>query len=111
MNISIKLQCYNVTILILLLAIILAVFFPDDIFSRVLFAWHALGSALGPALVLRLCGRQIAGPWLLASMIAGFVLTVVAHLLPNTPGDIVERYVPLIVALALAAYGSSKTRA
>lgn len=94
-----------------IVALVLALFAPQDIFSRVLFAWHALGSALGPALVLRLCGRQIAGPWLLASMVAGFALTVIAHLLPNTPGDIAERYVPLLVALALAAYGSFKSKA
>ncbi len=41
------------------LAVILALAVPDQIFTRVLFAWHAIGSAFGPALVLRLAGVQL----------------------------------------------------
>lgn len=91
-----------------LVALLLALFAPQDIFSRVLFAWHAIGSALGPALVIRLSGRRIAGSWLLTAMLAGFFLTVIAHLLPNTPGDIAERYLPLIVSFTLAAIGVNR---
>jgi sodium/proline symporter len=86
-------------------ATLLAVAAPAAIFSRVLFAWHALGSAFGPVLVLRLAGRRLAGGAALASIACGFGLTVAFYLLPDTPGDWMERLVPLAVASAVAAVG------
>ena len=88
------------------IAMLLAMFAPATIFSRVLFAWHALGSAFGPVLILRLAGREISGRAVLSSIAAGFGLTVVFYLLPDTPGDAAERLVPLVVALVVAWIGS-----
>lgn len=91
-----------VVVVLSLVAMTLAILAPAAIFSRVLFAWHALGSAFGPVLVLRLAGYRLDGRGALASIAAGFGLTVVFHLLPDTPGDWMERLLPLIVAFALA---------
>jgi sodium/proline symporter len=83
-----------------MVAVVLAVAVPDTIFSRVLFAWHALGSAFGPPLVLVLTGVRLTGQGLFAAMLAGFSLTVVLHWLPNLPdpGDAAERLLPFLVS-------------
>lgn len=91
-----------------LLAILLAVFFPDDIFSRVLFAWQALAAAFGPLLVVTLWRGPIHPAWRLAALVCGFVLTVVLSWTVNSPGDWVERLVPLALALLLALIGAQR---
>lgn len=91
-----------VVVLLSLFAMLLAIVAPAAIFSRVLFAWHALGSAFGPVLVLRLAGYRLDDRGVLGSIVAGFGLTVVFYLLPDTPGDWMERLIPLVVAFAIA---------
>lgn len=99
----------RVVVLVLsLVAILIALFAPQAIFSRVLFAWHAVGSAFGPLLLVRLAGRRVRPPVVLASMLVGFVITVVFHLQPNSPGDFAERLLPFALALALAWLGSKR---
>jgi sodium/proline symporter len=94
-----------VVVALSLLATIVAMAAPAAIFSRVLFAWHALGSAFGPVLLLRLAGRAPDGRAVLASIVTGFSLTVVFYLRPDTPGDWVERLVPFALALLVASVG------
>lgn len=86
------------------LAVILALAVPDRIFTRVLFAWHAIGSAFGPALVLRLAGVRLSAGGLLWSMGTGFGLTAILHWLPYEagPGDTLERLLPLLAATLIA---------
>jgi sodium/proline symporter len=91
------------------LAIAAALYLPDAIFSRVLFAWHAMGSAFGPILLVRLTGRRPSSPAVLAAMAGGFGLTVGFHFLPDAPGDIIERVVPFAVALVIACLGRTGT--
>jgi sodium/proline symporter len=98
-----------VVVVLSLLAMLLAIFAPAAIFSRVLFAWHALGSAFGPVLLVRLAGYRMDARGGLASIVAGFGLTVFFYLLPDTPGDWMERLVPLITAFAVA-WGSRRGR-
>jgi len=89
-------------------AVLLAVFLPEAIFSRVLFAWNALGAAFGPVVIGRLLGWSSAGwsvPWAIGS---GFGLTVLFYSLPNGPGDLWERAVPFIVALVVLFAGQKK---
>ena len=88
------------------LAIVLAVFFPDDIFSRVLFAWQALAAAFGPLLVMTLWYGPVAPGWRIAALCSGFVLTVALDWTVQSPGDWVERLVPLGFALLLAWIGA-----
>ncbi len=93
-------------IVVLIMAVILALVWRADIFSRVLFAWSSLGSAFGPILILRLLGRSISAQGTLAAMLAGFGLTVLISWFPATPGDVAERIVPFAIALAIAASAS-----
>ena len=95
-----------VVLLVSLVAMLLAMFAPAAIFSRVLFAWHALGSAFGPPLVLRLAGFRIDPRAVFAAIATGFGLTVLLHgFTPDAPGDAVERLVPLALAFAVAWAG------
>jgi sodium/proline symporter len=95
-------------IVVLALATILALLWRADIFSRVLFAWVALGSALGPILVIRLCGREISAAGTLAAMLAGFSATLVLSWMPDTTGDVAERILPFAMAILIAASASRK---
>jgi sodium/proline symporter len=92
-------------VVVLILSTILALVWRADIFSRVLFAWSALGSAFGPLLLLRLSGRDISAAGTLAAMLTGFGLTVIFSLLPDTPGDVAERWLPFLAAGLIAVAG------
>jgi Na+/proline symporter len=82
---------------VVILALGVALYLPAPIFSRVLFAWSALGAALGPTLFAKLFGWQIPDPHRVAGIWLGFALTVVLSLSPDTPGDILERLLPFTV--------------
>ena len=94
---------------ILILATTLALVWRADIFSRVLFAFSAAGSAFGPILIMRLLGRSVSERSTLLAMLAGFGLTVAISLLPDMPGDFAERVLPFIAAGTIAWIGSQKT--
>lgn len=94
----------RVVALICVLAALMALLVPDSIFRRVLFAWHAVGSAFGPLLIVILLDRRPPPRQALAAMLTGFLLTVGLHWLPDTPGDWAERLVPFLAAGAVAGY-------
>lgn len=93
-------------VVILILATVLALFWRADIFSRVLFAWSAAGSAFGPVLIMRLLDRTVSASATLATLLTGFGLTVVISWFPDMPGDFAERIVPFVAALTIAMLGS-----
>ncbi len=86
-------------------AMLLAMFAPDTIFNRVLFAWHAVGSAFGPVLLLRLAGIRLHSGFVLAAIVTGFSATVALHWVQDTPGDVAERLLPFALSLAVAWSG------
>lgn len=88
----------------------IALFAPEAIFTRVLFAWAAIGAAFGPLLIVLLLGHQVKGQYRFCSIVAGFSLTVIFSWMENTPGDIVERLVPFALAFAVAWLGREKSR-
>ncbi|WP_448212921.1 sodium/proline symporter [Colwellia sp. MEBiC06753] len=88
-----------------LVSLIIALYAPEAIFSRVLFAWAALGSAFGPLLIVLLAGYKVKGAYRLAAIVLGFSLTVYFNWQPNSPGDVLERVVPFFLALAVAWFG------
>jgi len=96
-------------VVVLILATILALVWRADIFSRVLFAWSAAGSAFGPILIMRLLGRSVSSTATLTAMVAGFGLTVLISMFPDTPGDVAERLLPFFIALLIAAAGTRKS--
>jgi len=92
-----------------LVAVLVALFLPEKIFSRVLFAWSALGAAFGPTLFFRLVGARIkpGGVWL--AILLGFGLSVLFYLLPNTPGDILERLVPFASGVVVLLFSRQRS--
>ena len=90
------------------LAIALAILFPEDIFSRVLFAWQALAAAFGPLLLVTLFRGPVAPPWRVATVVCGFLLTVLLSWTVESPGDWVERLLPLLLAGTLAWIGAQR---
>jgi Na+/pantothenate symporter len=84
---------------------LLALFAPEAIFSRVLFAWSAVGSAFAPPLLVRLAGYQVTAKSTLSAMTMGAGLTVVLYLMPDTPGDVAERLLPFVLALGISIAG------
>lgn len=99
-----------VVVVLCLLAVLLAIYAPDRIFSRVLFAWHAVGSAFGPLVLMKVVGRNVDSRAILGCLLCGFGLTVFLHAQPDAPGDVMERLLPLVVALLVAAAGSRLAR-
>ena len=86
-------------------ATLLALFAPEAIFSRVLFAWSAVGSAFAPLLLVRLAGYHVTAKSTLSAMTMGAGLTVVLYLMPDTPGDVAERLLPFVLALGISILG------
>ena len=84
------------------LSVLVALYLPEKIFSRVLFAWSALGAAFGPVVILRLAGVVLKPFGVLASMLTGFGLSIVFYLLPNAPGDVAERVIPFVISALVA---------
>lgn len=78
----------------------------ESIFSSVLFAWTAMGSAFGPLLLVIVLRRRPQPAAVLAAMASGFSLSVAAHLFEPTKGGVIERVVPFVVALVIAWLGS-----
>jgi sodium/proline symporter len=91
--------------IISVIAIAVAIYIPATIFQRVLFAWVAIGSALGPNILCRAVGVDIAPGRILPAIAIGFVAAVALYLLPNTPGDIAERALPFILGMIVLLTG------
>lgn len=87
-------------------AMLLGIFAPAEIFSRVLFAWSALGAAFGPLLLIRLAGYPVRTPAVVAAMATGFGCTLIANwFFSGAPGGWVERLVPFALGLAVGWLG------
>jgi sodium/proline symporter len=89
-------------------AVIVALYGSESILERASFAFAALGAAFGPLLLVRLTGKRVRPGSTLGAMWSGFVLTVVFHLLPDSPGDFLERVFPFIAALGIALTGGER---
>ena len=85
-------------VFLVLLSALVALFLPESIFNRVLVAWIALGAAFGPTLIFRLGGIRLKASGVLMSIVTGYVAAVTFYLLPDAPGDILERMVPIALA-------------
>ena len=89
----------RLTIMGLVIAsVLVAIYMPAKIFSRVLFAWIALGSAFGPIVFLRLAGASLKPAVTFVSIIIGFSLAVILSFMPDTLGTWLERLAPFVVA-------------
>ena len=92
------------------LALVLALGVPESIFSRVLFAWHAIGAAFGPPLIVMLLGRKVSSLATFLAINAGFAGTVILHWFPDAPGDVLERVVPFVLSFAIVLAGMKRSQ-
>jgi sodium/proline symporter len=92
------------------LAAVTAFYASDAITRDPMFAFTALGASIGPLLFVRLSGKRIRPGATLAAMWAGFVLCVLFHMLPDSPGDFLERVLPFIASLGIALTGGERRR-
>ena len=90
------------------ISMLIALYAPEDIFSRVLFAWNALGAAFGPLLIVKVMSKSVAGKYAFAAIFIGFFLSVILSLFPSPPGDYLERIVPFVLAFIIAWLGRNK---
>lgn len=94
-------QSRIVTGAVIFLSAIIAIYLPEKIFSRVLFAWTAMGSAFGPAIIAKLLGWKVHSKNVFIAILSGFLLAIVFFYLPNSTGDWMERVLPFSIGLIL----------
>jgi sodium/proline symporter len=94
--------------LVAITAIVVALVFPESIFKRVLFAWSALSAAFAPTVILRAIGKPLKGTAVLLSILTGFFLTIYLHFETQTPGDVVERMLPITLSFAIVWFFGRK---
>jgi len=91
-------------------AVYLTLAAPSDIFSRVLFAWNALGAAFGPIILARALGLRAPAAAVIAAMLTGFVLTVYFNQTGAGPGGLYERLIPWLPPLLILFAGRGRGR-
>jgi Na+/proline symporter len=87
-----------------------ALYAPANFLEHTFFSLTALGAAFGPLVLVRLSGKRIRPGSTLGAMWAGFILTTLFHLLPDSPGDFLERVLPYVAALGIALSGGERRR-
>lgn len=87
------------------LAVGLALWGSQEIFSRVLFAWTAMGAAFGPLLLVRVIAGPVRPGARLAAIALGFGLSVLAFSIDALKGGAWERVMPFVVAFVVAWWG------
>jgi len=93
-----------------LLATCLVAYEPVSLLNQWLFAYNVMGASFGPLLLVRLTGKRVRPGSTLGAMWAGCILTVLFHLLPDSPGDILERVFPFVASLGIALTGGDRRR-
>lgn len=97
-------------VLFALVAACAARFVTPSLLQFSLFAFTALGAAFGPLLMVRVSGKRVRPGSMMGAMWAGFLLTVLFHLLPDAPGDFMERVFPFVASLGIALSGGERRR-
>jgi Na+/proline symporter len=92
------------------LGLALSAFGPAALLEQTLFSFTTLGAALGPLVLVRLSGKRIRPGSTLGAMWSAFVLSLLFHLLPDSPGDFLERVLPFVAALGIALSGGERRR-
>ncbi|QBY04496.1 sodium/proline symporter [Thalassotalea sp. HSM 43] len=99
----------RITVVVMsLISMFIALYAPEDIFSRVLFAWNALGAAFGPLLIVKVMSKSVDGKYAFMAIASGFFIAVGLSFLPSAPGDYIERIIPFVVAFIFAWLGRNR---
>ena len=83
---------------------------PLQVFEHAMFGYAAIGASFGPLLLVRLSGKRVRPGATLAAMWSGFFLSLLFHLLPDSPGDFLERVLPFVTSLGIALTGGERRR-
>ena len=106
-----KVSLFNTRIIVALICIvsvIMAIFVDKSIYSRVLFAFSAMGAAFGPLLLGRLQGA-INKIHALIAMAVGFFMTMFFYYSDFKPeGNTFERLFPFIISYVIVQLGRRK---
>ena len=94
-------------------ALLAAIWTDDEVFSKVLFAFGALGAAFGPTLIGAALTRRLpSSAFVLASMIVGCATAVTAYYtVSGDPQKVFERVLPIVAAGILAWLGLRASKA
>ncbi len=85
-------------------------FAPATVFEHAMFGYAAIGASFGPLLIVRVCGKRVRPGATLGAMWSGFLLSLLFHLLPDSPGDFLERVLPFVTSLGIALTGGERRR-
>ncbi len=97
-------------IIVSIVVVAAALAIPTVGLDQAVFAFTAVGATFGPVLLVRLSGKRIRPACILGAMWSGFLLTALFHLLPDSPGDFMERVLPFLAALGIALTGGERRR-
>ena len=89
-------------------AVFLTLFLPQEIFSRVLFSWVALGAAFGPVLLVTCLGMRVRDGFKFAAICSGFVIAVTAYGIDGTAADVVEKWGSWLAGLLILFIGKTR---
>lgn len=92
----------GMTLVVGVVAILLALTMQDTVYSLVSYAWSGVGSSFGPALLLMLFWKKFSRAGVFASLITGTVSTVIWKNFFEQPTGVSERLASFICAFVMA---------
>jgi len=92
----------GMTLIIGLVAILLALYMTDTVYGLVSYAWSGIGSSFGPALLLVLFWKKFSRAGVFASLISGTLGTIVWKLFFEASTGISERLTSFVFAFIMA---------
>ncbi|MEC7583910.1 MAG: hypothetical protein VYE77_06295 [Planctomycetota bacterium] len=91
-------------------AVIAALIVQKDIFDNVMFAWAALGSALGPLVLVHVLRGPVAPRWALLAAVVGSGGAITTFYFPIYAPGFGDRVLAWGAAMLIALYGSQRRR-
>jgi len=95
-------------IVIAIFAVLMTLYLPKDIFSRVLFSWVALGAAFGPTILTKCLGWRVTGGFVLISIILGFFTAVIFANILGPGADVIEKWISWLLGLTILFFGRQR---
>ena len=96
---------------IAIFAVLMTLYLPKDIFSRVLFSWVALGAAFGPTILTKCLGLRVKGGFICAAILAGFFTAVIFANIGGPLADVIEKWVSWVLGLVILFAGRATSSA
>lgn len=90
---------------IAIFAVLMTLYLPKDIFSRVLFSWVALGAAFGPVILTKCLGWRVSGGYVLSAIVIGFATAVIFANIDGSGADVIEKWASWALGLIILRLG------